>query len=135
TLAVIHPSGRWVELHQATNENSVVIRLSYGEFDAVFTGDAGFPAESALVTQVRPSELLKVGHHGSAGATGAAWLAAVAPEVAVISVGRHNGYGHPAPATLQRLAAAGVAVRRTDRDGTVTIGSDGRTFWIEQRQH
>jgi competence protein ComEC len=136
TIAVLHPTSRWVETHQETNENSVVLRVTYGAFDAVLTGDAGMPAESALVGQVLPSEVLKIGHHGSAGASSAPWLAAVHPTVAVISVGEKNSYGHPAPATLQRIAAAGAAVRRTDQGGTVTIGTDGRTFWVEQqRQH
>jgi competence protein ComEC len=131
-LAVLHPSTRWMATHLATNENCVVLRVSYGRFDAVLTGDAGIPAESALVKVTRPSEVLKVGHHGSAGATGEAWVEAVRPRVAVISVGAHNRYGHPSPQVLRRLAAHGIAVFRTDRGGTVTIRSDGRYFEVTQ---
>ncbi len=131
-LAVLHPSARWMATHLATNENCVVLRVSYGQFDAVLTGDAGLPAESVLVKVTPPSELLKVSHHGSAGATGEAWLRAVRPRVAVISVGAHNRYGHPSPQVLQRLAAHGIATFRTDRGGTVTIRSDGRYFGVTQ---
>ncbi len=131
TLAVLHPTQSWVESHLAANENSVVLRVSFGGFDAVLTGDAGFPAESVLSLQAVSSEVLKVGHHGSAGASGDAWLDAVGPKVAVISVGE-NTYGHPSPETLGRLAARGIAVFRTDRGGTVTIRTDGRYFEVVQ---
>jgi competence protein ComEC len=134
TLAVLHPSGAWVETHMETNENSVVLRVSYGDFDAILTGDIGFPAESALAPVVGQAEVLKVGHHGSAGSSAASWLAAVRPRLAVISVGAENRYGHPAAAALGRLSAAGAEVWRTDRGGTVTIGTDGRTFWVEQQR-
>jgi len=130
-LAVMHPSQSWVATHLATNENSVVVRVSYGSFDAVLVGDAGLAAESVLVAEARRSELLKVGHHGSAGATGPAWLDALRPRAAVISVGP-NRYGHPSPQVLERLAARGVTLFRTDRGGTVTIRSDGRYFEMVQ---
>ncbi len=131
TLAVLHPTQAWVDSHLATNENSVVLRVSFGGFDVVLVGDAGFPAESVLSTLAVPSEVLKVGHHGSAGASGDAWLDAVGPKVAVISVGE-NRYGHPSPEALRRLAARGISVFRTDRGGTVTIHSDGRYFEVVQ---
>ncbi len=131
TLAVLHPAQPWVETHLAANENSVVLRVTYGAFDAVLTGDAGFPAESALIETVAESEVLKVGHHGSAGATSDALLDRVRPKVAVISVGE-NRYGHPSPEALGRLAARGMDVYRTDRGGTVTIRTDGRYFEVVQ---
>jgi competence protein ComEC len=106
--------------------------VEYGQFQAVFAGDAGFPAESAMAGRLRPVDLLKVGHHGSRGSTGDAWLAALEPPVAVISLGR-NDYGHPAPATLERLRAHGVAVHRTDREGTVTVVTDGRGMTVTSR--
>lgn len=131
TLAILHPSQSWVDTHLATNENSVVVRVSYGRFDALLVGDAGLPAESVLVASTQPAEVLKVGHHGSAGATGEDWLLALRPEVAVISVGP-NRYGHPSAQVLRRLAAHRVTVFRTDRGGTVTIRSDGRYFEVVQ---
>jgi competence protein ComEC len=77
-------------------------------------------------------DLLKVGHHGSRGSTGDEWLDALAPAAAVISLGR-NDYGHPAPETLARLAAHGVAVHRTDREGTITVLTDGRRMTVRSR--
>lgn len=132
-VAVLHPSRRWLARRTEPNENSVVVHLRYGCFDALLTGDIGAPAESLLVAGVREMDLLKVGHHGSAGGTGASWLDSVRPKAAVISVGR-NRYGHPAHEVLERLRARQIPVWRTDRGGTVTIRSDGRYFWVGQGQ-
>jgi competence protein ComEC len=132
TLAVLHPTEAWVATHLDPNENSVVVRLTYRDFDAVLTGDAGLPSESLLVQAAAQSEVLKVGHHGSAGATGEAWLDVVRPRVAVVSVGAGNRYGHPDPGVLRRLEARGITVYRTDRGGTVTIHTDGRYFEVVQ---
>jgi len=131
TLAVLHPAQSWVDTQLTPNENSVVLRVSYRGFDAVLTGDAGFPAESALTASLAPAEVLKVGHHGSPGATGDALLDRLRPTVAVISVGE-NRYGHPSPEVLGRLAARGTAVYRTDRGGTVTLRTDGSYFEVVQ---
>jgi competence protein ComEC len=131
SLAVLHPSARWMARQVSPNENSIILHLRYGAFDALFTGDAGWPAESLLVRILRRVDLLKVGHHGSAGSTSAAFLSAVRPTAAVISVGR-NRFGHPTPAVLHRLADYGIRVYRTDRDGTVTIRTDGDYFEIER---
>jgi competence protein ComEC len=133
TLAVLHPTAAWVATHLDPNENSLVVHLTYRDFDALLTGDAGLPAESLLVRAAAPSEVLKVGHHGSAGATGEAWLDVVRPTVAVISVGTGNRYGHPAPSLLRRLGARGIDIYRTDRGGTVTIHTDGRYFDVSQQ--
>jgi competence protein ComEC len=91
----------------------------------VFAGDAGLPVEARLTGRVGPVRLLKVGHHASRSATSDAWLTELAPREAVISVGRRNTYGHPAPEVLARLARHGVTVLRTDRDGTITFSTDG----------
>jgi competence protein ComEC len=131
-LAVLHPGHDWMRRFTDLNENSVVVRVTYGAFDALLTGDAGWPAESALAGTVGPIELLKVGHHGSNGATRAPWLRELTPKAAVVSAGRGNRYGHPAPEVLARLAAAGIPVYRTDLGGTVTIRSDGRYFEVWQ---
>jgi competence protein ComEC len=130
-FAVLHPRGDWVRDEFEPNENSIVIHLRYGCFDALLAGDAGARVERELRPTVPRVEVLKVGHHGSAGSTTADWLAALQPQVAVISVGP-NRYGHPAPDVLERLAARDVAVRRTDRGGTVTIRTDGRYYSVEQ---
>ena len=94
----------------------------------LLTGDAGAAAESELLrggaeTSVRLSaDVLKVGHHGSRGSTTAAFLAAVSPRIALISCGRENRFGHPAPETLAALAAARVRVWRTDLFSDVEVG-------------
>jgi competence protein ComEC len=130
TFRVLHPPKAWAHRGHDLNEDSLVLEVRYGGFRAVLTGDAGFPAESALaVAGDGPVALLKVGHHGSRGSTAESFLAAMAPQAAVISVGR-NGYGHPAPVTLERLAAARVPVWRTDREGTIRVTTDGRTFTV-----
>lgn len=129
-VEVLHPRGTWMHHELRPNENSVVVRVTYQAFDLLLTGDAGMPVESLLVNTVQQVEVLKVGHHGSAGASGGAWLDAVAPRVAVISVGRGNRYGHPAPETLTRLTRRGIDVYRTDRSGTVTVRSDGQYFEV-----
>jgi competence protein ComEC len=74
-----------------------------------------------------------VGHHGSRGSTGEEMLDSLRPLAAVISVGR-NDYGHPSPEALARLERRGIPVRRTDRDGTVSVTSDGTTMSILSRQ-
>jgi competence protein ComEC len=127
---VLHPRPGWAEWGEDVNEDSLVLLVEYGDFQALFAGDAGFPAEAAMLGRLRAVDLLKVGHHGSRGSTGDDWLAALAPAVAVISLGR-NDYGHPAPATLARLRAHGVAVHRTDREGTVTVVTDGRRMTVK----
>lgn len=126
---VVHPAPSWPGRGRDLNEDSLVLEVRYGRFVALLTGDAGFPAESVLAARAEGVAVLKVGHHGSRHSTGAELLAARPPQAAVISVGR-NGYGHPAPATLARLAAAGVPVWRTDRDGTVRIETDGNSFTV-----
>ena len=129
-IAVLHPSAAWMAGQVSANENSLILHVRYGEFDALFMGDAGWPAESALVASLPPVELLKVGHHGSAGSTSGLLLDAIRPQAAVISVGP-NRFGHPTRSVLRRLRERGIAVYRTDLDGTVTIRTDGRYFEIE----
>jgi competence protein ComEC len=131
TFEILHPSSEWASHEMEPNENSVVMRMTYGCFTALLTGDIGFPVESLLLTEVGQADLLKVAHHGSGGSTGQAWLDAVNPRLAVISVGK-NRFGHPTPAVLRRLEHADVPVFRTDKGGTVTIRSDGSYLESEQ---
>ncbi|MEO6835215.1 MAG: DNA internalization-related competence protein ComEC/Rec2 [Candidatus Tumulicola sp.] len=114
------------------NENSVAFVLRYRSFCMLFTGDAGAAAERRFLTQGADlrCDVLKVGHHGSAYSSSPQFIAAVRPKYALISVGRHNLFGHPAPSTLETLRRFGVRVYRTDRDGAVTITSDGALFSI-----
>jgi len=131
---VLHPDTTWIGWGQDLNENSIVLLVEYRGFRAVLAGDAGLPAEAALAGRVGRADLLKVGHHGSRGATGSTWLAELNPTTAVISVGDGNRYGHPAPEAMARLAAAAVEVFRTDRDGTIEVRTDGRAMTIHSRR-
>ncbi len=132
-LTVLHPAADWAGWGEDVNEDSVVLLVKYGEFEALFTGDAGFTAETMLRGKARSVDLLKVGHHGSRGSTGEELLDSLRPLAAVISVGR-NDYGHPAPETLARLGSRRVPVLRTDRDGTVSVTTDGTTMKVSSRQ-
>ena len=97
--------------------------MSAGEYDILIPGDMPAAAERVLAdTHSLPQvEVLVVGHHGAAGSTAPELLQAVSPEIAVISVGADNSYGHPAQAVLDRLTEAGAAVYRTDQAGDITI--------------
>jgi competence protein ComEC len=130
---VLHPDTLWAGWGTDLNEDSIVLLVEYGRFQALLGGDAGLPVEAALRGRVGPIEVLKVGHHGSRGATGESWLRELQPITAVISVGE-NRYGHPSPEALGRLAAAGVEIWRTDREGTVSIFTDGDSFTVRARR-
>jgi len=130
TFRVWHPDSAWLARELPANENSVVLTVEYGAFRAVFTGDAGVPMETVRAGEIGHVTLLKVGHHGSRSATSDRWLAALTPELCVISVGAHNLYGHPDPGTLVALDNAHCAVRRTDRSGTIEVETDGRALSV-----
>ena len=131
SIDILHPTAAWVEKDDASeNDMSVVIRIAYGATSALFAGDIGSAAEEELVMNVAGigSDILKVSHHGAKSGTGKSFLAAVRPRVSVISAGRNNRYGHPAPEVLERLRSMGAAAYRTDRDGAVFLRSDGRSW-------
>jgi beta-lactamase superfamily II metal-dependent hydrolase len=128
-LVLSPPKGR---IGDNINTNSIVLRISYGTVNLLYTGDATTDAESAMMKAGYPldAEILKVSHHGSSDAGSAAFLNRIDPEVAIISLGRDNEYGHPHRETLERLNAAGPLVLRTDLDGTVLVTSDGATYSV-----
>jgi competence protein ComEC len=109
------------------NENSIVTRLTYFDgsrtFRELFMGDAGEASEARLLASGADlrADVLEVGHHGSRYASTAAFIAAVHPNIAVISVGRHNTFGRPALATIDTLVTNEASVFRTDRCGAITI--------------
>lgn len=112
-----------------SNDNSIVMKLSFGATSFLFTGDAERTEEQDLLNAGvnLQSTVLKVGHHGSDSSTSYPFLRAVAPQYAVISVGAGNSYGHPTEAVLSRLRDAGVTTFRTDMQGEITAVSDGQT--------
>ncbi len=115
------------------NDRSLILLVRYGAFEALLTGDAPVPAELAVLESVpRALELLKVGHHGSATSTAPELLERARPRAALVSAGRRNRYGHPAPEVLARLRTSGARILRTDRDGHVRVrASDSGHFRIE----
>ena len=124
-LWVLTAGGQWKDV----NDYSVVTRLDCGDIEFLFTGDAEAPAESIISGPV-DAEILKVGHHGSDSSSSAAFLSRVKPEVAIISVGADNSYGHPAKGALERLQQAGAKVYRTDLNGNIVIETDGKTYSV-----
>lgn len=136
-MEVLHPPPPDWERQRVRNDDSVVLALRYGRLRFLLTGDIGRAVEADIAGALaRPSgdepvvTILKVAHHGSGGATSDAWLEAVAPAVAIVSAGAANPFGHPAASTLDRLAARGIDVWRTDRDGEVSVRSNGRDVAI-----
>lgn len=115
------------------NEWSAVLHLAYGNNRFLFTGDAEKKSETDMLEskQALKADVLKVGHHGSISSTSAAFLKAVSPKYAVISVGK-NSYGHPAATILNRLKSAKVMMYRTDLNGTVMAVSDGKKISFQK---
>ena len=127
----LYPNSKDLSLGQNDlNDASVVSRLVYGQTSFLFMGDASNRVENVLLAQGHElkSDVLKVGHHGSASATSALFLQAVQPKYAIISVGKKNQFGHPNAGTLARLNEAGVETYRTDKDGVISWTSDGKTI-------
>jgi competence protein ComEC len=129
-LEVLHPrrDAALSDLHDAM----LVVRVTFGEVRFLFTGDAEVPVERRLLADpslVR-AEVLKVGHHGSRTSTSSAFLAAVAPRIAVYSAGSGNRYGHPHDEVVARIEVAGIELRGTDRHGTVVVSTDGRAITV-----
>jgi competence protein ComEC len=133
-LEVLHPPPEGVPTTAADgNNNSLVLRLVWDRAGFLLTGDLEAEGERVLVGsgQTLAADVLKVAHHGSGGSSTAAFLAAVDPAYAVVSVGAGNPFGHPAQAVLDRLAGLGGAtVLRTDERGTVEFVTDGQRLWI-----
>jgi competence protein ComEC len=111
-----------------TNANSVVIRLDYGDFSMLLTGDAEEQTEHRMLTKDLnlKAKILKIAHHGSKYATSQDFVNRVKPEVAIISDGEWNRYGHPSQAVLDRLRAVNAKLYRTDLQGEITITSRGK---------
>jgi competence protein ComEC len=103
----------------------MVIRIAYGHTSALLEGDAEKRTERAIAAEVGPVNLLKVGHHGSNTSSIRELLDKIQPQFAVISVGRFNRYGHPAPQVLTRISQEGACLFRTDVNGAVSFYLDG----------
>ncbi len=134
-MRVLHP-GSELLMGEGFNDNSLVMRLRHGEVSILLTGDVEARAEERLLADGADlrSTVLKVAHHGACTSSTAAFLEAVRPEVAVISVGKDNDFGHPCDEVLERLEmvlGGDARIYRTDRDGTIGLVSDGVRVWVE----
>jgi beta-lactamase superfamily II metal-dependent hydrolase len=127
TLDVLHPDDNLV---QSLNENSLVVRLVYGNVSFLFMGDAERGAETRILNAGLPvrATILKVGHHGSSSSSSPEFISGVRPDVAIYFAQAGNQYGHPQPETLETLDAAGVDVFGTDEMGDIIISTDGYTY-------
>lgn len=116
-----------LEDYENVNDDSLVMRLEYGDTSFLFTGDMTSNAEHDLLDEGLKvdCDVLKVGHHGSSGSSCYQFLYEASPTIGVISCAVGNDYGHPHKETISRLSDAEVTVYRTDLDGTVIIFSDG----------
>ncbi len=113
---------------EPTNNDSLVLHVTYGATSVLLEGDAEAPIEQAMLAEPGlQSTLLKVGHHGSTTSTRPEFLARVGPQLAVISCGLHNRYGHPREEVLEELQAARVRTYSTDINGAVCFRLDGTT--------
>jgi competence protein ComEC len=132
-MEVLAPFADYLPAETPKNNDSLVLRLRYGQRSFLLSGDIEKPIERRMLdgNEVAPVDVLKVAHHGSHTSSTAEFLNASAPLFAIISVGLENSYGHPHRDVLERLAQRGVTVYRTDVDGAVTIRTDGRRLRIE----
>jgi competence protein ComEC len=130
-LDVLHPPARLMTSTSSDiNNNSVVLRLQFGQFSALLTGDVMEEAESLLLAsgQSLDSLVLKVPHHGGDTSLTTPFLEAVNPELAIISAGADNRFGHPDEVTLEKLGD--TTTYRTDLDGSIEIATDGERYWF-----
>ncbi len=123
--------------YDATNNYSVVVKLTYGNNTFMLTGDAESESESEILAKYPASELradfLKVGHHGSSTSTSTAFLTAVSPSIASISCGEDNKYNHPHRETIEKLQGANIKVYRTDLLSTIVFVCDGNTISVVEK--
>lgn len=118
--------------YDSDNSNSLCLRIEYGDVRCLLTGDAEQNAEQDMVASGRDlsCDVYVVGHHGSSSSTSEELLEAASPRYAFLSVGAGNAYGHPTEQTMAALQQHGVALYRTDKQGEITVYSDGETCWF-----
>lgn len=135
SLQVLHPrpAEEGDRRRSDPNDDSIVLKLTYGKHGVLLEGDAEQDAESEMVRDAAgalPSQVLKVAHHGSDTSSSRQFIGLVDPQVAIISVGQGNRFGHPAPETIETLIESGARIYRTDVNGTVEIIADTERMWV-----
>jgi competence protein ComEC len=130
TVVVLHPGAPDWERQRVRNDDSIVLELRWRDTSFWLTGDIGKAVERTLPPRMTsaPLRVIKVPHHGSLTSSTTDFVNALRPHVAIVSVGRANHFGHPAPDVLRRYRDAGTEVFRTDQDGEVTIDTDGQSI-------
>jgi competence protein ComEC len=133
TIEVLAPSANYLPADEPKNNDSLVMRVTFGQRSFFLTGDVERPIEQEMLytNELRPTDVLKVAHHGSRTSSTEEFLSAVQPAFAVISAGFENSYGHPHPTVVKRLREHHAAVLRTDVDGMIAIRTDGRRIHVE----
>jgi competence protein ComEC len=132
-IEILAPEPDYVPLDEPKNDDSLVMRVTFGQRSLLLTGDVerGIEQEMLYGNELRPTDVLKVAHHGSRTSSTEEFLGSVQPAFAVISAGFENSYGHPHPTVLERLREHHAAILRTDVDGMITIRTDGRRMSVE----
>lgn len=118
------------EKYDELNNYSIVLKLSFGNVNYLFTGDAQKESEEEILNNGIDikSDVIKIGHHGSSTSTSSKFLNAVNPKYAVISLGKDNSYGHPHKEIITRLKISDIKIYRTDENGTIVSKTDGNTI-------
>lgn len=139
TLTTVWPEKDWFNIHKLDSKSdidldlngfSVIQLLSYGNFKALLTGDAGFLTEDKIALKLGKINVLKVPHHGSKTGMSDYFLSSINPNLAIISVGAKNRYGHPNKIALDLLAKYNIKTLRTDKNGEVEVITDGKTYSV-----
>ena len=134
SLFVHHPA----DLDGSTNNNSIVLHLTHGEIDFLFTGDAEREAEGKMMmlssVRIPEIEILKVGHHGSRTASSKDFLAITSPEVAIYMAKEGNSYGHPHDETIASLQNIGTTIYGTDFHGGIVVVTDGKNYELQLKK-
>jgi len=131
-IRVLHPPVPDWERPRVRNDDSLVIEVRYRDVALLLTGDISSEVERTILPALSPAptRILKVAHHGSRTSTSQALLDAWRPQIALISCGRGNRFGHPAADVMRRLEATGVRIYQTDRDGQITVDTNGKEVSI-----
>ena len=126
-VRAVHPDRADWERQKVRNDDSLVLEVRWHDVSILLTGDIGVSVERTIGAALVPApvRVIKVPHHGSLSSSSEEFLARVKPDIAIVSAGRSNHFGHPVPAVLDRYRAVGAQVFRTDQDGAVTLDTDG----------
>ncbi len=132
-VVVRHPDAADWERQKVRNDDSIVLEMRWRDVSILLTGDVGKVPERAIAASIPPApiRIVKVAHHGSLTSSTPEFVNAIHPTIAVVSAGRANHFGHPVPEVLERYRAAGAEVFRTDRDGAVSVITDGISASVE----